>query len=441
MLAALEWLGLDWDELRVAKYATRARTKRRSTVSPRRVCSTRARCSRSEIAREGVRAPDGGWRYTGRCRERALPPRGWRAADAALRLRLPEGRIELRDESGLRPLPGRRASRWATRCFAGATARSPITWRWWSTTAPRESRAWCAGAISRRRPRRRSRCSARSVSPTPTYRHHFLLLEETRREAREAARRGRAVASSRARTTARPLCGLLAHARGPGTGPAADDPARRCSRTSTGRACPPTTGSCAGPEARSSRAERATRSRALRAIPSRASPSASGRTGSSRRRRSRSARRGRRACPRCCSSPACTPRGTPGRMRARLMIVSTHSSSASSRRLDRADPVVERVLDDVGDVLRLLVRACAGSSRVKPDCALLMMKQFGKPRLCMPCKRRDAVRPLLGERHAVAAVQLVAGAARVVGADLEAGGEDQAVELVLHAVRRRRRSR
>ena len=50
-------------------------------------------------------------------------------------------------------------------------------------------------------------------------------------------------------------------------------------------------------------------------------------------------------------------------------------------------------------------------------------------------QRRDAVRPLLGQRQAVAAVQLVAGAARVVGADLEAGGVDQAVELVLDAVR------
>ena len=49
-------------------------------------------------------------------------------------------------------------------------------------------------------------------------------------------------------------------------------------------------------------------------------------------------------------------------------------------------------------------------------------------------QRRDAVRPLLGQRQAVAADDLVAGAARVVGADLEAGGEDQAVDLVLDAV-------
>ena len=41
---------------------------------------------------------------------------------------------------------------------------------------------------------------------------------------------------------------------------------------------------------------------------------------------------------------------------------------------------------------------------MKPDCAMLMMKQFGKPRLCMPWNVRDAVGPLLGQREAVAAV-------------------------------------
>ena len=49
-------------------------------------------------------------------------------------------------------------------------------------------------------------------------------------------------------------------------------------------------------------------------------------------------------------------------------------------------------------------------------------------------QRAHAVRPLLGQADAVAADELVAGAPRVVGADLEAGGEDQAVELVLDAV-------
>ena len=49
-------------------------------------------------------------------------------------------------------------------------------------------------------------------------------------------------------------------------------------------------------------------------------------------------------------------------------------------------------------------------------------------------QRRDAVRPLARQREAVAAGEVVAGAAGVVGADLEAGGVDQAVDLVGLAV-------
>ena len=52
-----------------------------------------------------------------------------------------------------------------------------------------------------------------------------------------------------------------------------------------------------------------------------------------------------------------------------------------------------------------------------------------------------AVGPVLGQLHAVAAGHVVAGAARVLGADLEAGRVDDAVDLVLHARRPRRRSR
>src|SRR5579871_4715480 len=43
----------------------------------------------------------------------------------------------------------------------------------------------------------------------------------------------------------------------------------------------------------------------------------------------------------------------------------------------------------------------------------------------------DAVGPLLGEGEPVAAHDLESGATRVVGADLEPGGEDETVELVL----------
>ena len=100
MRAALRWLGLDWDaeELQSAnRPAHEAALDRLAELGLLYPCT----CSRSEVSRGGTRAVDGGWRYTGRCRKRPLPAKGWRAAEAALRLRLPDGRIELADESGL----------------------------------------------------------------------------------------------------------------------------------------------------------------------------------------------------------------------------------------------------------------------------------------------------------------------------------------------------
>jgi glutamyl/glutaminyl-tRNA synthetase len=100
MRAALAWFGFDWDreELqsgnRPVHEAALDALAAQGWLYP---CT----CSRSEIASAGVRAPDGGWRYTGRCREKSLPAGGWRAADAALRVRLPEERVDVSDESGL----------------------------------------------------------------------------------------------------------------------------------------------------------------------------------------------------------------------------------------------------------------------------------------------------------------------------------------------------
>ncbi|MEJ7600591.1 MAG: hypothetical protein WKG01_21975 [Kofleriaceae bacterium] len=49
----------------------------------------------------GRRAPDGGWAYDNRCRDRPLPG-GWRAAgEVALRARIDDDRIELVDDGGL----------------------------------------------------------------------------------------------------------------------------------------------------------------------------------------------------------------------------------------------------------------------------------------------------------------------------------------------------
>ena len=100
MCDALRWFGLDWDaqelqsEHRPAHEAALDRLAELGVLYP---CT----CSRSEISRHGTRAADGGWRYPETCRAQSLPAGGWRAADAALRFRVPDGRVELRDESGL----------------------------------------------------------------------------------------------------------------------------------------------------------------------------------------------------------------------------------------------------------------------------------------------------------------------------------------------------
>jgi len=100
MCAALDWFDLDWDSVstqsahRSAHEAALDQLAERGLLYP---CS----CSRSEIQRAGERAADGGWRYSGRCRDRELPASGWRAVREPLRLRLVSQRVEPEDEGGI----------------------------------------------------------------------------------------------------------------------------------------------------------------------------------------------------------------------------------------------------------------------------------------------------------------------------------------------------
>ena len=82
MLADLEWLGLDWDEIvdqsqRAADHE--AALDRLASAGRLYPC----RCTRADRA-GGRRAPDGGWAYPNTCRGRTLPPEGWRALYARL---------------------------------------------------------------------------------------------------------------------------------------------------------------------------------------------------------------------------------------------------------------------------------------------------------------------------------------------------------------------
>jgi glutamyl-Q tRNA(Asp) synthetase len=208
MREALAWIGLDWDEEslqsanREAHEAALDRLEGSGLLYP---CA----CSRSEISRGGVRAADGGWRYSGRCRERALPGGGWRAVEGAVRMRLPEGRVELRDESGLdlsqAPLeamgdPVLRRRDLAIAYHLGVVvddAEAGIT----RVVRGRDIAPSTATHVLLQR--------ALGL-PTPSYRHHFLLLEET---GGKLAKLHGAVGLRELSTVydGTALCGLLAH--------------------------------------------------------------------------------------------------------------------------------------------------------------------------------------------------------------------------------------
>jgi len=177
MRAALAWLRLDWDEevlqsaSRPAHEAALDRLAAGGLLYP---CT----CSRSEIARAGTPAADGGWRYTGRCRELELPGGGWRAVEGAVRLRLPAGRVALRDESGLDlsqdPLVEMGDPVLLRRDGAIAYHLAVVV----------DDAAASITRIVRGRDLASSTATQVALQralglPTPAYRHHFLFLEES----------------------------------------------------------------------------------------------------------------------------------------------------------------------------------------------------------------------------------------------------------------------
>ena len=251
MLAALAWLGLDWDacslqsEHQAAFEAALDRLAERGLLYP---CA----CSRADVQRAGVRAVDGSWRYPGTCRARALPPGGWReSADAAA----PAPRAGARRAAATRAGSTSRttpASSWAIRCCAGATARSPTTSPSSSTTPRRRVTRVVRG-------RDLAACTALHVVlqralglATPRYRHH-LLLREARGEKLAKLHGAVGWRELRERYTAEAFCGWLAHACGPARRPRPREPRASCCAGSPGRACAARTSACAGRARRSSR--------------------------------------------------------------------------------------------------------------------------------------------------------------------------------------------
>jgi glutamyl/glutaminyl-tRNA synthetase len=209
MLSALEWFGLDWDEVllqsanRSSHEAALDRLADRELLYP---CS----CSRSEIKRSGERSADGGWRYPGSCRNRQLPKDGWRAVQETLRLRLTSERVDPKDEGGV-DLAQDPAAEMGDPVLLGRggliayhlaavvdDGRQQIT----RVVRGRDLAASTAIHVTLQR---------LLALSTPVYRHHFLLLEKT---GGKLAKLHGAVGWRELREYYAPetLCGLLAEA-------------------------------------------------------------------------------------------------------------------------------------------------------------------------------------------------------------------------------------
>jgi len=208
MRAALDWFGLDWDDVSLQSRHT-AEHERALTRLAELGCLYPCSCSRSDVRRAGQLAADGGHRYPGTCRGRTLPGGSWRECEEPLRLRLPPGVVELVDEGGLDltqdpaaamgdPLLRRRDGSVA---YHLAVVVDDAAQRVSRIVRGRDLATATATHVVLQRLLR---------LPTPTYRHHLLLLEE--RGAKLAKLHG-AVGWHALREHYDPtvLCGLLAH--------------------------------------------------------------------------------------------------------------------------------------------------------------------------------------------------------------------------------------
>jgi glutamyl/glutaminyl-tRNA synthetase len=98
LIDACAALGLAWDETVIQSDRGPAHEAAMDLLA-RKGRLYACRCSRSDRAASGRRAPDGGWAYDNICRARVIDK--WRTCDEAVRARLDDDRIELVDELGV----------------------------------------------------------------------------------------------------------------------------------------------------------------------------------------------------------------------------------------------------------------------------------------------------------------------------------------------------
>lgn len=215
IVAALAWLGLDWDEIAVQSArgaAHDAALDRLAAIGRLYPCT----CSRAERAAGGRRAPDGGWVYENTCRGRALPAGGWREANAsglAIRARLDDDRIDLRDEGGmdLSQTPALEMGDPIVRRRDGAVA-------YHLAVVVDDADSGVTDVV---RGRDIAPSTATQVMlqrllglPTPRYRHHLLLLEHARGDKLSKHHGSMPWSQLTTRYSGAELCGALAHVAG-----------------------------------------------------------------------------------------------------------------------------------------------------------------------------------------------------------------------------------
>jgi glutamyl/glutaminyl-tRNA synthetase len=227
LVAALSWLGLSW-------VATVLQSKRASAHhAALDVLASQGRlyactCSRASRA-GGRRAPDGGWAYDNTCRGARLPGGGWRSVvDAHIRVRLDDTRIELVDALGvdLSQTPALDMGDPIVRRRDGVIA-------YHLAVVVDDADARISDVV---RGRDIAPSTATQVMlqrllglPTPTYRHHFLLLEDS---GDKLAKLHGSIPFSQvsARYSGPELCGWLAYAAQLQGEPAACTPAELVER-------------------------------------------------------------------------------------------------------------------------------------------------------------------------------------------------------------------
>ena len=175
ILEALAWLGLRFDTVLTQSHDHARHASALDALAAQGAlypCS----CARSRIKAQGRKAPDGGFAYDNACRGRPLPAGGWRASKENVRARLPDQALRLIDESGL------------DLSQTPATAMGdPVVFRKDGVVAYQLAVVVDDAAQGVTRVIRGRDIAASTATQvmlqrllglaTPTYRHHFLLLE------------------------------------------------------------------------------------------------------------------------------------------------------------------------------------------------------------------------------------------------------------------------